>query len=175
MKPFIIGIAGAHSGSGKTIVACEILRKIKGLSAIKYTKSSLYSSIIDNPLILSEKGKDTARMLKAGAEKVLWIQSPPEELTSLINIAISMLTGCKGIVIEGNSAAKAANPDILIFISRDIKKIKPGADILMKKANILIYNGTDIPDNLHNKNKFTIGNIDGYMKSLKNLLSKIEI
>ncbi len=139
MKPFIIGITGAHSGSGKTEVACEILRKIKGLSAIKYTKSSLYSSIIDNPLILSEKGKDTARMLNSGAEKVLWIQSPPEELSSLINIALSKLSGSKGVVIEGNSAVKAANADILIFISGDMKKIKPGAETLIEKADILIY------------------------------------
>lgn len=174
MKPFIIGIAGAHSGSGKTIVACEILRKIKGLSAIKYTKSSLYSSIIDNPSILSEKGKDTARMLKAGAEKVLWIQSPPEELTSLMNIALSMLSGCKGIIIEGNSAIKAVNPDILVFVLGDIKRIKPGADVLMKKANILIHNGTDIPNSFHNKNKFIISDVDSYIKCLNNLLSKIQ-
>lgn len=173
MKPFIIGIAGAHSGSGKTLVACEILRKIKGLSAIKYTKSSLYSSIIDDPLILSEKGKDTARMLKAGAEKVLWIQSPTEEISSLINIALNMLIGSKGIVIEGNSAVKAANPDILIFVLGDLKKIKPGSEDLIEKADILIFE-KNFSFNKNKADKFSRDDVEGYIGRLKDLLSKIK-
>lgn len=173
MRPFIIGIAGAHSGSGKTIVACEILKNIKGLSAIKYTKSMIYSSIIDSPSILSEKGKDTARMLKAGAEKVLWIQSPPQELESLINTAINMLISYKGIIIEGNSAVKSAPLDILIFVLGDFNKIKPGADVLMKKADIIVHKGKDFLDGFHNKNKFMIDNVKGYINCIKYLLSKV--
>jgi len=174
IKPLIIGIAGAHSGSGKTTVACNILRNLKGWSAIKYTKTPLYSSIIDNPTILSEKGKDTAKMLKAGAEKVLWIQSPSGELSSLINIALNMLYNYSGIVIEGNSAVKAVNPDILVFVLSDTGKIKLGADVLMKKANIIIHNGINFPDSLLNKNKFLIEDVDGYVNCLKDLLSKMQ-
>ncbi|MDH5767928.1 MAG: hypothetical protein OEZ31_03100, partial [Nitrospirota bacterium] len=70
MRPFIIGIGGAHSGAGKTAYASLILKRLKGWGAIKYTKTSLYSSITDDVKILSEKGKDTKRLLDSGAERV---------------------------------------------------------------------------------------------------------
>ena len=71
MKHIIIGIGGGHSGAGKTTMACEILKKVEGWGAIKFTKTSFYSSITDDQEVLSAKGKDTGRLLEAGAERVL--------------------------------------------------------------------------------------------------------
>jgi len=139
MTPIIIGIGGGHSGVGKTTLACRILGRLRGWGAIKYTKTSLYASIIDDRDILSEEGKDTKRLLDAGAEKVLWIQSPFSQLEEILPIALEMLSHLEGIVVEGNSALGILNPDIIIFISGPDGKIKPGADRILNRADVVIF------------------------------------
>ena len=139
MRPIIIGIGGAHSGAGKTTIASLILKRLKGWGAIKYTKTSLYCSITDDIEILSEKGKDTKRLLDSGAEKVLWIQSSFSELGEVLPMAVEMLSHLKGVLIEGNSAIEILKPDIVIFISGAEGKIKKGAEKILKMADVVIF------------------------------------
>lgn len=139
MRPIIIGIGGAHSGAGKTTIASLILKRLKGWGAIKYTKTSLYCSITDDIEILSEKGKDTKRLLDSGAEKVLWIQSSFSELEEVLPMAVEMLSHLKGVLIEGNSAIEVLKPDIVIFISGAEEKIKKGAEKILKMADVVIF------------------------------------
>ena len=139
MRPLIIGIGGAHSGAGKTTVACEILRRFTGWGAIKYTRTSLYSCIVDDITVLSEAGKDTRRFLDAGAEKVLWIKSPFSELPDVLSTAVTMFTCLKGILIEGNSAIKVIKPDIVFYVSGDKAKYKSGADKILEMAQIVLF------------------------------------
>lgn len=162
-RPFTIGIAGAHSGSGKTTLAVALLRyltkplsdsgitrpmplsALKRWGAIKYTRSVLYSSIVDDRSILLEKDKDTRRLLDAGAEEVLWVQSPRADLEGVLPIALERLYHLDGIVIEGNSAIEFISPDIVLFIfgvSSD--RIKPSAHLTLGKADfVLIPEGTE--------------------------------
>ena len=139
MRPIIIGIGGAYSGAGKTTIASLILKRLKGWGAIKYTKNSLYCSITDDIEILSEKGKDTKRLLDSGAEKVLWVQSSFSELGEVLTMAVEMLSHLKGVLIEGNSAIEILKPDIVIFISGAEGKIKKGAEKILKMADVVIF------------------------------------
>src|SRR4030043_256168 len=86
MRPVIIGIGGAQSGAGKTTIASLILKRLKGWGAIKYTKNSLYCSITDDLKILSEKGKDTKRLLDAGAEGK--IKKGAEKILEMADVVI---------------------------------------------------------------------------------------
>jgi molybdopterin-guanine dinucleotide biosynthesis protein len=140
MRPVIIGIGGAHSGTGKTTYASLILKRLKGWGAIKYTKTSLYCSIIADIEILSEEGKDTKRLLDSGAEKVLWVQSPYDNLTETLQMAVESLSYLKGIIVEGNSAIEVLKPDVVIFISgTDKGKSKKDADEILKMADVVIF------------------------------------
>jgi molybdopterin-guanine dinucleotide biosynthesis protein len=139
MRPVIIGIGGAHSGTGKTTYASVILKRLKGWGAIKFTKTSLYCSIIDDLEILSEPGKDTKRLLDSGAEKVLWVQSPYDNLPETLQIAVESLLYLKGIVVEGNSAIEVLKPDIVVFISGTEGEIKKGADVILKMADVVVF------------------------------------
>jgi molybdopterin-guanine dinucleotide biosynthesis protein len=138
MKPIIIGIGGGHSGAGKTTVACEILKKVEGWGAIKFTKTSFYNSITDDRKVLSEKGKDTGRLLGAGAEKVLWVQSSGDELSETASMAVQMLSNLPGIVVEGNSMIEVLTPDIVIFVAGSRERFKPGAEKVLGMADIVI-------------------------------------
>jgi hypothetical protein len=138
MRPFIIGIGGAHSKVGKTTIACQILKRLSGWGAIKYTKTSFYSSITDSPDILQQENKDTSRLMNAGARNVLWVQSPIEGLQEVLQVAVNMLSYVKGIVLEGNGAIEALKPDLIIFIAAN-GEIKRGAEKILRIADAVIF------------------------------------
>jgi LAO/AO transport system kinase len=139
MRPFIIGIGGAHSGSGKTAYASLLLQHLRGWGAIKYTRTALYVSLIDDHETLSENDKDTRRFLDSGAERVLWVQSPPSELGEVLPMAVERLSDLKGIIVEGNSAIEFLRPDIIIFIfGSDSAEIKDSAKGLLRKADAVV-------------------------------------
>lgn|GEM_PF-711031 len=140
MRPIIIGIGGACSGAGKTSYASLLLKRLKGWGAIKYTKTSLYCSIVDDLEVLSEKGKDTKRLLDSGAEKVLWVRSPYDGLTEVLQIAIESFSSMEGIVLEGNSAIEVLKPNIVIFISgADRERFKKSAEKVLRIADVVIF------------------------------------
>lgn len=142
MKPFIIGVGGAHSGAGKTSYASLLLGGLKGWGAIKYTNTAFYSSVTDDPAILAEEDKDTRRFLDAGAERVLWIQSPASDIGDVFSLALDKLHGLKGIIIEGNSLIEFLKPDIIIFIFGDNPAIiKDGAEKILNRADIVVCEG----------------------------------
>ncbi|MBI5056470.1 MAG: hypothetical protein HZB61_07640 [Nitrospirae bacterium] len=145
--PFkIISVTGAHSAVGKTTLCSILLENLKGFGAIKFTRTELYTSVVDDETILKEKGKDTAIFFGSGAEKVVWIQSPGgQELEDALNVSLTKMTGLKGVVVEGNSPADLLKPHLTIFIIGGDGVIKPSALKVGKKADIVIINSeTDV-------------------------------
>jgi len=141
-KPVVIGIGGARSGVGKTTYASLLFRRLKGWGGVKYTKTEIYSSLVEERDILLTEGKDTRRMLDAGAERVLWIQSPPSVLEEVLPLAMRKLSDLKGIIVEGNSAIEFLAPDIIIFIFDDhSEKIKESAGSVLGKADVVLSEG----------------------------------
>lgn len=155
MRPIIIGVAGAHSGSGKTTYASLLLKELKGWGAIKFTRTAIYSSITDDIEMLSIKDKDTKMFLEAGAEKVLWVQSPVPEIKDVLSIAVERFSGLKGILVEGNSAIEFLKPDIIIFIfGRDPKRIKESSRRVLEMAEVVVFDeapGIEMPEPVHSK------------------------
>jgi LAO/AO transport system kinase len=152
-KPFIIGIGGAHSSCGKTTLASAIIKYLAEgrpfgplsakprIAAIKYSKEAVRPSLIDDDAVLREKGKDTGRLLSAGADKILWIKGPADSLDDLLPAAMDRLAGFECIVIEGNSAVELAESDIVIFITgRPHEPAKASAARLFSMADIIVSN-----------------------------------
>lgn len=137
----IVSVTGAHSGVGKTTLCSILLKNLKGFGAIKFTKTPLYTSVVDDEKILSEPGKDTAIYLASGAEKVVWIQSPGgDELEDALHIALIKMAGLNGVIIEGNSPLDFLVPRIVVFISDQEGQVKPSAEKASRKADIIIIN-----------------------------------
>lgn len=140
-RPIIIGIGGSHSKVGKTTLAVALLNKLKGWGAVKYTKTAIYSSIIEDRDILSIKEKDTRRFLDSGASSVLWVQSPASGLEEIIPMVIDKLSHLEGMIVEGNTAIEFLRPDIIIFITeKHIMRIKESGKRIMERADIIYYN-----------------------------------
>ncbi|HSB52236.1 MAG TPA: hypothetical protein VLD40_06220 [Dissulfurispiraceae bacterium] len=160
--PITIGIGGSESNTGKTTVASALLRlltntsperlsgqgdnapavsllcKLKRWGAVKYTRTVLYTSIVVDAAVLKRKGKDTRRLLDAGAEQVLWVQAPPSDLGDVLPMAVDKLSYLDGIIIEGNSAVEFLKPDIVIFLLGSSGTMKPSATHVLGRADIVV-------------------------------------
>jgi len=173
----IIGIGGAHSGVGKTTYASLLLRHFKGWGAIKCTKTGLYSSIVDDREILSEEGKDTRSLLDAGAERVLWVQSPPSDLDDVLPMAVERLSDLRGIIVEGNSAIEFLRPDIIIFIfGSESSTVKDTAKGLLRRADVVITEGDVSPETKREARRFrrSIDDSDSFVRYIKEMIDKKE-
>lgn len=145
--PLTIGVCGSGSGTGKTSFIENFLRYIKkqlnekiNVIAIKYTKTSLYSSIITEPLP-EEEGKDTARMRKAGADYVFLVKAKEEDLLEIVEKLKEQIFYLKGdiTVIEGNSLVRIMRPDVIIFFKGyDKEYIKPSGRAILEIADIVV-------------------------------------
>jgi len=174
LRPVIIGIGGANSGAGKTTYASLILNRLKGWGAIKYTKTSLYCSLVEDIKVLSEKGKDTKRLLDAGAEKVLWVQSSFSELEEVLPMAVEMLSHLKGVLVEGNSAIEILEPDIVIFVSGIEGKIKKGAEKILKMADVVIFEKKPPQGIPKNAKRFRRDDVEGVIDFIMGLIKECE-
>ena len=175
MKPIIIGIGGGHSGAGKTTIACEVLKKVEGWGAIKFTKTSFYSSITDDQEVLSEKGKDTGRLLEAGAEKVLWVQSSGDELAETASMAVQMLSNLPGIVVEGNSMIEVLTPDLVVFVAGSKERFKPGAERVLGMADIVIADEETLEGIPERAERFHTDDVERCMHYLLERIQRITI
>ena len=142
--PFkIISVAGTRSKAGKTTLCSTLLKGLKGFGAIKFTKTSLYASITEDIDMLKQNGKDTAIFLESGAERVLWVQSPYNELENVLDIAVGKMADLKGVIIEGNSPVDFLNPHLVVFIIGSEGECKPSAVKVGRKADIVIINSEE--------------------------------
>jgi len=150
-RPLLIGIGASHSGAGKTTLASIILRHFAHLpspviarrplrwGAIKYTRTGSYPEIITDRTILREEGKDTCRLLAAGAEDVVWVRSGAAGLAEALAAGVTGLSHVDLVLVEGNSAIEFLNPDIVIFIfGKERAHWKPHIDRLAARADIII-------------------------------------
>jgi len=175
MRPVIIGIGSNYSGAGKTTWASLILKRLKGWGAIKYTKTPLYSSVTDDLKILSEKGKDTRRLLDAGAGKVVWVRSPYGGLRETLEMAVENLSDLKGILVEGNSAIEILKPDVVIFVSgTEPGKSKKSADRILSMTDVVIFDKEPPQGIPKNAKRFRRDDVEGFVEFITGLVKEYE-
>jgi molybdopterin-guanine dinucleotide biosynthesis protein len=145
----IITISGAHAGVGKTALVCKLLGALKGYGVIKTTVSGENISVTSKKEAIEAPGKDTALAQQATGEKVILVSSPREELGWALKVALGMVRGCEGVIIEGTSVLEHLRPDIAIFIKTKGRKMKESATAALKKVDLVIF-----PDELEKAVKF---------------------
>lgn len=151
-----IVISGAHSSIGKTLFAEELLHRLDNWSALKVTvkKGSRCPrreancnvcaelkqdfEIVKNKRIISQKGSDSARLLEAGAKKVIWLKSSSSGLKAGLEKALVQLKSAEGVVIEGTSVLKYIKPNLAIYLKDKQTRIRTAARQAQKKADIII-------------------------------------
>ena len=163
-RPIIVAVSGLSSNTGKTTLACELIRRLPGWEAIKLTRGHYRSCgkdpsgccvsdlLRDEPLIRSgreanyEKGKDTGRFWDAGAANVHWVIVNENQVKQGINEALSRVQSV-GVIVEGNSFLEYIEPDLAIICARaGENKLKSSARRTLEKAGVIYLSTIDDAD-----------------------------
>jgi molybdopterin-guanine dinucleotide biosynthesis protein len=98
-------------------------------------------TIVTSDSILREKGKDTDQLSRAGACKVVWLQSDSSVEEAGITAALDCFDKEHNLVIEGNSFLRVQSADVAILVvSPLIDKIKRSARLLLNKIDFIVIN-----------------------------------
>ena len=139
-----ITVSGLHSNIGKTLLSQHLLGLIKNTAAIKMTTTDFDTFITDKDDVIMVEGKDTWRLKKSGASKVVWISSTEENTLDSFKTTLSLVTEYQKILVEGNSILKYLKPDLSFFICDakiiDYANVKPSRKIALSKTDIIINN-----------------------------------
>ncbi|MCA8918230.1 MAG: hypothetical protein KDB32_04065 [Planctomycetes bacterium] len=127
-KPIIIAAPSANCG--KTELACRLIAGLKDAQALKITRFHREShcpvhgvneqgddncdgcapapagfELVTDEATLRTPRKDSDRMLKAGANPVLWLRAAPHVFEFALKTALKRFDANRPLILEGNSAA----------------------------------------------------------------------
>ena len=151
--PEMLLIAGTGRNSGKTTLACHIIKKTSAnfpVVAIKITPhfhrqiESGKTIIERDDLIIIEEtdpetGKDSSLMLKAGAIRSYFVMAKDEQLKEALQLIIKLIPDKTPVVCESGGLRHHFEPGAFLMMNRsDNNTFKPGAEALKKIADRLI-------------------------------------
>ena len=136
-------IAGNGRNVGKTLLACRIIETLSTNSEVYAVKVSSHFHILDDEAailyqsddfcIVEENlltGKDSSRMLQAGARKVFYVQCKNQNLPKMFEHLSTYLPDDKPVIIESGGLYNIIEPHIFYYIKGDDtskeKKVREG-------------------------------------------------
>jgi molybdopterin-guanine dinucleotide biosynthesis protein len=155
----ILSITSTTSGTGKTTIASFLIKELGRLNALKITvqhhgacpkeidcdgcptTGSFTYKITTDPTVLSQPRKDTDRYLKAGADKVVWLQSQRKYLETATQQALKLFPPRGRLIVEGNSflSIRKANFAIMVTMPGTLE-LKPSARKILDKVDLFMIN-----------------------------------
>jgi molybdopterin-guanine dinucleotide biosynthesis protein len=158
-SPKTVFVAGARRNAGKTSVCELLLRSLPGAGAIKLTCcrpdqgcprdhpcgvcGALLRpfAVIEDQLVLSQRGKDTARLLAAATGKAVWLQSREEAMPEAMAAALARFATAPVVVVEGNAAFHAARPDLgVLVVGSGGAPPKPSVRVALPAVGVVVRN-----------------------------------
>jgi hypothetical protein len=156
--PFLVLIGSSGRNSGKTIAACALIHALKGrfpITALKVTaadrsgggchrgKKGCGACSFSEAYILEEEldrfsGKDTARLLEAGAARVFWLRASLPCLERGFRAFLEKAPPDSLILGESNSLRETVKPGCFIMLKSATGEIKPSAARVADLADITI-------------------------------------
>lgn len=146
-------IAGSGRNSGKTTMACAIIGNVSRYQptiGIKITphfhEDSLSGKILVNrrELVIQEEtqidsGKDSSRMLQAGAEKVYFVMAKDEQLIKAMEAIQTLNTDHLPVVCESGGLIHFFKPGLFLMMSAEVRNDhKPNGGVLEALADLRI-------------------------------------
>jgi molybdopterin-guanine dinucleotide biosynthesis protein A len=159
----MIGSAGINAG--KTILACEVIKrfcKSANITGVKVTTikakdgscprggrgcgvcSSLDGNFCITEELKRDSGKDTSRLLAAGASRVFWLRVMRSHLQEGITVLVNIMGSNTISVCESNSLRRVVEPGLFLMVtSTNLKKWKASAKEVRKYVDkIVVSNGS---------------------------------
>jgi hypothetical protein len=162
----VIGSTGRNSG--KTEFACAIIRALHRhhpIIGIKVTAITDGEAVcprgesgcgacasLDADYRISEEqgeepGKDTARMLRSGARRALWVRCRRDRLQAALGALLPRVDPGTLVVAESNSLAQAIEPDLFLMVKNGRSaSVKPTAAEVISLAQRVVVSGDGVFD-----------------------------
>jgi len=144
-------IAGTGTKSGKTSMACRIIEQLPDLkiTAIKITPhfhettSGLIPKVEQNGYSIYEETdvistKDTSRMLRAGATKVLFAKVWDEQLLNVFNEIIKDIPEGSPIICESPALRYFVEPGLFIIMTSDTVNKQKNINNLQRLHHVML-------------------------------------
>lgn len=163
--PRPIVIAAPSANCGKTELACRLVAAMPGAQALKITRfhreehcpvhgindqgqdncdgcapAPAGFELIDDPALLATPNKDTDRLARAGASKVLWLRAAPHSFEYALRKAVQRFDPRQPLIIEGNSAATVAEFDatVVLIWPQKTRGLKASVLPALKRCDVLV-------------------------------------
>jgi len=147
----LVLIGGTGRNVGKTEFVCRLITNLTGRYTVYGLKvSSIYPDEtifhgdhdLDNRRLFEETNrhskKDTARMLRAGAEKVFYLQGEDDKIRQDYLRFSELVPEGSVVVCESNSLGNHVIPALHIVVTSKSKPVKPRAVKLLEIADVII-------------------------------------
>jgi len=154
-------IGSSGSNVGKTELACALLRKFsrdRRVIGVKVTAvasrdgscprggrgcgvcSSLTGEYCITQEIAPKSGKDTGRLLAAGADEVYWLRVMRAHLGRGIDALLAMIDGDAAVICESNSLRQVAEPGLFLMVESTAgKPWKQSAQQVRQHADCIVH------------------------------------
>lgn len=147
---------------GKTTLACRILETLPGWGALKLSPvrphacgadpacPECHGLSGDSDLTLDSEGppeSGTSRYAAAGAARVGWLRGSEQGLYRAVPRALEQLSNLPGLLVEGNSFARYAQPDRIVLVARaGLLEVKGSAREIFAVADWIVLNRSEGAD-----------------------------
>ena len=130
--PNVLTISGIGRNVGKTTLACSIINKMKWEKKVTAIKISSHFHSVDYKKNIVEKpgkyviyqedridrGKDSSKMLAAGAGKVFFIQTKDEYIREVWEVLSALLNSETPVIIESGGIHEMICPGVSLLITK---------------------------------------------------------
>ena len=170
--PNLLIVSGNGRDSGKTTLVCDIIKKFssRALTAIKicphYHPDDIGFKIIhkEHDFLIAEEsnrdsGKDSARMLEAGANKVYYLQVLDNHIEEAISKLLTIIDSKSLMICESGWLRSVVKPGVFLMVNREGRMDLKGNFVkLQSKADIQItFNGESFnpgPEKIRIRNNY---------------------
>ncbi len=151
--PQLLLAGGTGRNVGKTEFTCRLIAKIAAAQKIYALKISAmfpdeqifhgnHEQSLSGLHIFEEhrqdSSKDTSRMLRAGAERVFYLQSEGSRILKGFNKIMENVPAGAPVVCESNTLSDYVRPGLFIMVTSPESAIKERAKVQLAKADLVI-------------------------------------
>lgn len=149
----VLLVGGVGRNVGKTEFVCRVIGKISQTREVYGLKVSViypderlfhgsHSEELEQGRLFEETNaetrKDTSRMLRAGAQRVFYLQSDETGILKGFNDFRKIIPQNAVVVCESNSLGEVVVPGLSIMVKSESSEIKLRAKAQLKRANLTI-------------------------------------
>ncbi len=158
--PNFLAVSGTGQNTGKTLFICNIITALTSISVVAIKVSPHFHPLRNSDIVIEQNvnfqiiletetltNKDSARMLKAGAAKVFYIQCTDDYLTSALQL-LKNETDNYAVIIESGAFKKYYEPGLSFLTNFEIMRKK--MPVTASEHEIIVnFNGNTFDFNIN--------------------------